>query len=98
MPKNDHGILVWEEESSLDTVLSEFFDSRATGKAPKGLFSAKPSTFESVNNLLQKDVAGLERHEAIRKIRSWMAEVHAANETNLPTEIAVDDDSGFLQH
>src|SRR6266705_2221831 len=51
MPKNDHGILLWEEESSLDTVLSEFFDSRATGRAPKGLFSAKPSTFESVNNL-----------------------------------------------
>src|SRR5207249_5005547 len=25
MPKNDHGILLWEEESSLDTVLSEFF-------------------------------------------------------------------------
>src|SRR6266699_239370 len=98
MPKNDHGIFLWKEESSLDTVLSEFFDSRATGKAPKGLFSAKPSTFESVNNLLQKDVSGLERPEAIRKIRSWMAEVHASNETNLPTRIAVEDYSWLLQN
>src|SRR5213080_5157170 len=60
--------------------------------------SPKPSTFESVNNLVQKDVAGLERPEAIRKIRSWMAEVHASNETNLPTRIAVEDYSWLLQN
>ncbi len=98
MPKNDHGIFLWEEESFLDTVLSEFFDARATGKAPKGLFSRKPSAFESVNNLVQKDVAGLDSPAAVKKIRSWMAEVHASNETSLPTRIAVEDYSLFLQN
>ncbi len=98
MPKNEHGILLWEEEAFLDTVLSEFFDPGVTGKAPKGLFSAKPSRFESVNNLVQKDVSGLERAAAIKKIRGWMAEVHASNETNLPTRIAVEDYSWLLQN
>ncbi len=98
MPKNEHGILLWEEEAFLDTVLSEFFDPGVTGKAPKGLFSAKPSRFESVNNLVQKDVSGLERAGAIKKIRGWMAEVHASNETNLPTRIAVEDYSWLLQN
>src|SRR6266536_1534935 len=51
MPKNEHAIFLWEEESFLDMVLSEFFDPGATGKAPKGLFSVKPSALESVNNL-----------------------------------------------
>jgi len=45
MPKNEHAIFLWEEETFLDMVLSEFFDPGATGKAPKGLFSAKPSAF-----------------------------------------------------
>src|SRR5213594_675484 len=98
IPKNEHAIFLWEKETFLDMVLAEFFDSRVTGKAPKGLLSAKPSTFESVNNLVQKDVAGLERPEAIRKIRSWMAEVNASNETNLPTRIAVEDYSWLLQN
>src|SRR5213594_4917700 len=98
MPKSEHAIFLWEEGTFLDMVLSEFFDPGATGKAPKGLFSAKPSTFESVNNLVQKDVSGLERPEAIRKIRSWMAEVNASNETNLPTRIAVEDYSWLLQN
>src|SRR5438128_3886873 len=60
MPKNEHGILLWEDETLLEMVLSEFFDPGATGKAPKGLFSLKPSAFESVNNLVQKDVSGLD--------------------------------------
>ena len=98
MPKNEHGIFLWEEETFLDMVLSEFFDPGATGRAAKGLFSAKPSTFESVNSLVHKDVSGLERPAAIRKIRDWMAEVHASNETNLPTRIAVEDYSWFLQN
>src|SRR2546428_3978235 len=98
MPKNEHAIFLWEEETFLDMVLSEFFDPGATGKAPKGLFSVKPSAFESVNNLVQKDISGLERPAAIRKVRDWMAEVHASNETNLPTRIAVEDYSWFLQN
>ncbi len=53
MPKNEHAIFLWEEETFLDMVLSEFFDPGATGKASKGLFSVKPSAFESVNNLVQ---------------------------------------------
>jgi hypothetical protein len=98
MPKNEHGIFLWKEETFLDMVLSEFFDPGATGKAAKGLFSAKPSAFESVNNLVYKDVSGLDRATAIRKIRGWMADVHASNETNLPTRIAVEDYSWFLQN
>jgi hypothetical protein len=98
MPKNEHAIFLWEEETFLEMVLSEFFDPGATGKASKGLFSVKPSAFESVNNLMRKDVSGLERPAAIRKIRDWMAEVHASNETNLPTRIAVEDYSWFLQN
>ena len=98
MPKNEHAIFLWEEEPFLDMVLSEFFDPGATGNAPKGLFSANPSTFASVNNLLRKDVSGLERAAAIRKIRGWMTEVNASNETNLPTRIAVEDYSWFLQN
>jgi hypothetical protein len=98
MPKNEHSIFLWEGEAFLDMVLSEFFDPGVTGNAPKGLFSAKPSTFESMNNLVQKDVAGLERSAAIKKIRGWMAEVHASNETNLPTRIAVEDYSWFLKN
>jgi hypothetical protein len=98
MPRNEHGIFLWEEEAFLDMVLSEFFDPSATGKAAKGLFSAKPSTLESVNNLLHKDVSGLERPAAVRKIKDWMAEVHASSETNLPTRIAVDDYSWFLRN
>jgi hypothetical protein len=98
MPKNEHAIFLWEEETFLDMVLSEFFDPGATGKAPKGLFSAKPSGLESVNNLVQKDVSGLDRPAVIGKIRGWMAEVHAANDTNLPTRIAVEDYSWFLQN
>ncbi len=98
MPKNEHGIFLWEDEAFLDMVLSEFFDPGATGNAPKGLFSANPSTFASVNNLLRKDVSGLERAAAIRKIRGWMTEVNASNETNLPTRIAVEDYSWFLQN
>ncbi|TMI08187.1 hypothetical protein E6H34_04935 [Candidatus Bathyarchaeota archaeon] len=85
MPKNEHAIFLWEEETFLDMVLSEFFDQGATGKAPKGLFS-------------QKDLSGLDKPEAIKKIRGWMAEVHASNETNLPTRIAVEDYSWFLQN
>src|SRR3989442_2364920 len=88
MPKNEHAIFLWEEETFLDMVLSEFFDPGATGKASKGLFSVKPSAFESVNNLVQKDVSGLDKPEAIKKIRGWMAEVHASNDTNLPTRFA----------
>jgi hypothetical protein len=98
MPKNEHAIFLWEEETFLDMVLSEFFDPGATGKAPRGLFSAKPSTFESVNNMVHKDIAGLDRLAAIRKMRSWMAEVHASNKTSLPTRIAVEDYSWFLQN
>jgi hypothetical protein len=98
MPKNEHAIFLWEEETFLDMVLSEFFDPGATGKAPKGLFSAKPSTFESVNNLVQKDVSGLDKSGAIKKIRDWITEVHETNETNLPTRIAVEDYSWFLQN
>ncbi len=98
MPKNEHAIFVWEEETFLDMVLSEFFDPGATGKAPKGLFSVKPSALESVNNLVQKDLSGLDKPEAVKKIRGWMAEVHASNETNLPTRIAVEDYSWFLQN
>ncbi len=37
MPKNEHAIFLWEEETFLDMVLSEFFDPGATGKASKGL-------------------------------------------------------------
>src|SRR6266567_6009125 len=98
MPKNEHAIFLWEEETFLDMVLSEFFDPGATGKAPKGLFSSKPSAFESVNNLVQKDVSGLDRSGAIKKIRGWIAEVHATNETDLPTRIAVEDYSWLLQN
>ena len=98
MPKNEHAIFLWEEATLLDMVLSEFFDPGATGKAPKGLFSAKPSTLESVINLVQKDVSGLDKPEAIKKIRGWMAEVHASNDTNLPTRIAVEDYSWFFQN
>jgi hypothetical protein len=98
MPKSEHAIFLWEEETFLEMVLSEFFDPGATGKASKGLFSVKPSAFESVNNLMRKDVSGLERPAAIRKIRDWMAEVHATNDTNLPTRIAVEDYSWFLQN
>jgi hypothetical protein len=98
MPKNEHAILLWEDETILDMVMSEFFDPGATGKAPKGLLSTKPSTFESVNNLVQKEVSGLERPAAVRKIRAWMAEVHATNDTNLPTRIAVEDYSWFVQN
>ena len=98
MPKNEHGILLWENAAFLDMVLSEFFDPGATGKAAKGLFSVKPSTFESVTNLLHKDVSDLEKPAAIRKIRDWMTEVHASNETHLPTRIAVEDYSWFLQN
>jgi len=98
MPKNEHAIFLWEEETFLEMVLSECFQPGSTGKAPKGLFSAKPSTLESVNNLVQKDFSGLDKPEAIEKIRSWMAEVHASNDTNLPTRIAVEDYSWFLQN
>jgi hypothetical protein len=97
IPKNEHAIFLWEDETFLDVVLSEFFDPRATGDAPKGLFSVRPSTFESVNNLVQEDVSGLDRYAAIRKIRAWMAEVHSSNQTNLPTRIAVEDYSWLLQ-
>jgi len=51
-----------------------------------------------VNNLVQKDLSGLDKPEAVKKIRGWMAEVHASNETNLPTRIAVEDYSWFLQN
>jgi len=67
MPKNEHAIFLWEEESFLDMVLSEFFDPGATGKAPKGLFSVKPSALESVNNLVQKDLSGLDKPEGSRR-------------------------------
>ncbi len=87
-----------EAHSHRDMVLSEFFDPGATGKAPKGLFSVKPSALESVNNLVQKDLSGLDKPEVVKKIRGWMAEVHASNETNLPTRIAVEDYSWFLQN
>ena len=98
MPKNEHAIFLWEDETFLDTVLSEFFDLGATGNAPKGLLSAKPSTFESVNNLVLKDLSGLDKPTAISKIRDWMAEVNASNETKLPTRIAVEDYSWLLQN
>ena len=98
MPKNEHAIFLWEDETFLDTVLSEFFDLGATGNAPKGLFSAKPSTFESVNNLVLKDLSGLDKPTAISKIRDWMAEVNASNETKLPTRIAVEDYSWLLEN
>jgi len=98
MPKNEHAIFLWKEETFLDMVLSEFFDPGATGKAPKGLLSAKPSAFESVSNLVQKDVSGLDKSGAIKKIRGWIAEVHATNDTNLPTRIAVEDYSWLLQN
>src|SRR5437899_4356263 len=35
MPKSEHAILLWEEKSFLDIVLSEFFDPGVTGKAAK---------------------------------------------------------------
>src|SRR5207302_9358231 len=98
MLKNEHAIFLWEEETFLDMVLSEFFDPGATGKAPKGLFSAKPSALEYVSNLVQKDVSGLDKSGAIKKIRGWIAEVHATNDTNLPTRIAVEDYSWLLQN
>lgn len=98
MPKNEHAIVLWEEEMFLDMVLSEFFDQGVTGNAPKGLFSAKPSTFESVNNLVYENVSGLDKTAAIGKIRDWMTEIHASNETKLPTRIAVEDYSWFLQN
>ena len=98
MPKNEHAIFLWEEEGFLDMVLSEFFDPSATGKAPKGLLSQTPSSFEGVNNLVMKDMAGSDRLGAMGKIKSWMSEIHSANETNLATRIAVDDYSWFLQN
>ena len=69
IPKNEHAIFLWEKETFLDMVLAEFFDPRVTGKAPKGLLSAKPSTLESVNNMEHKDFSGLDKPAAIRKIR-----------------------------
>src|SRR2546422_10659177 len=98
MPKNEHAIFLWEEETFLDMVLSEFFDPGATGKAPKGLFSAKPSTIESVNNLVQKDVSGLDKSGAIKKITDWITAVYATNATNLPTRITLQYYSWFLQN
>jgi hypothetical protein len=98
MAKNEHAIFLWKEETFLDMVLAEFFDPGVSGKAPRGLFSAKPSTFESVGNMVHKDVSGLDKPAVIRKIRDWMTEIHASNETNLPTRIAVEDYSWFLQN
>ena len=98
IPKSEHAILLWEKETFLDMVLAEFFDPRVTGKAPKGLLSAKPSTLESVNNMVHKDFSGLDKPAAIRKIRDWMTKIHESNETDLPTRIAVEDYSWFLQN
>ena len=98
MPKNEHAIYLWQEETFLDMVLAEFFDPSVTGKAPRGLFSAKPSTYESVNNMVQKDVSGLDKLAVIRKIRDWMTEIHGSNKTSLPTRIAVEDYSWLLQN
>ena len=98
IPKNEHAIFLWEKETLLDMVLAEFFDPRVTGKAPKGLLSAKPSTLESVNNMVHKDFSGLDKPAAIRKIRDWMTKIHESNETDLPTRIAVEDYSWFLQN
>jgi len=98
IPKNEHAIFLWEKETFLDMVLAEFFDPRVTGKAPKGLLSAKPSTLESVNNMVHKDFSGLDKPAAIRKIRDWMTKIHESNESDLPTRIAVEDYSWFLQN
>src|SRR5437773_6445638 len=89
MPKSEHAILLWEEKSFLDIVLSEFFDPGVTGKAAKGLLSAKPATIESVSNLLLEEVSGLDRQTAARKIRDWMLAVHSTIKSDLPTRIAV---------
>lgn len=98
MPKNEHAIFLWKDDTFLDMVLAEFFDPSVTGKAPRGLLSAKPSTIESVNNMVHKDLSGLDKPAAIRKIKDWMTEIHASNETKLPTRIAIEDYSWFLQN
>jgi len=98
MPKSEHAILLWEEKSFLDIVLSEFFDPGVTGKAAKGLLSAKPANIESVSNLLLEEVSGLDRQTAARRIRDWMLQVHSTNKSNLPTRIAVEDYSWLLQN
>jgi len=98
MPKSEHAILLWEEKSFLDIVLSEFFDPGVTGKVAKGLLSAKPANIESVSNLLLEEVSGLDRQTAARKIRDWMFQVHSTNKSNLPTRIAVEDYSWLLQN
>src|SRR5207247_4053917 len=90
MQKSEHAILLWEEKGFLDIVLSEFFDPGVTGKAAKGLLSAKPANIESVSNLLLEEVSGLDRQTAARKIRDWMFQVNATNKSDFPTRIAVE--------
>src|SRR3989442_13987764 len=91
MPKSEHAILLWEEKSFLDIVLSEFFDPGVTGKAAKGLLSAKPANTESISNLLLEEVSGLNRQTAAGKIRDWMLQVHSTNKASLPARITVED-------
>lgn len=98
MPSHIHITFFYENTSSIDKVLSAFFDRNVTSKAAKGLLTEKPFEPTHVNNLLYSKILPAEKHSIIKKLSTWVDAVHSANKSNEPTRIADADTTWWFRN
>jgi hypothetical protein len=95
----EHVIFFYENQNSLNKILSAFFDPIVTTVTPKGLLTILPHR-RSESNITYNELLKSQNYKAINKFEHWISTVHSSNKSQYsqPTRIAEEDASWWLRN
>lgn len=96
-PEHTHILVLYQNSYFKDVAIRSFLDPQTHPGAPRGIFSANPSSVVGVRSMLYSELRQLDRREETRKLWSWILDLHSLNKSEAPTRVALED-KWFLEN